>query len=250
MDGGPLIMNSELLTTAGLHNGRDWETLADDEGPLEWTLDHRQGLIQGPLDLEFLRGRKISLTLDPGQMALLIQDKELKAVYLDGAHYLDIGHGTHQVPADSQLIFLAADEPINLNWSARTPLQLGEHCDQELIGGCSLTIDGPARFFQTFLDTDEIPEPDFLIRLIDQLVHGTLEEIMGSLFEPGTALGAAEIQSRLMRLTPADLDDDLAPCGLSCLNLAVYTAAPPVEDAFVLQGAEETAGHLDGVGHN
>jgi len=250
MDGGALIMNSDLITTLGLDNGRDWETLPVDEGPIEWTLDHRQGLIQGPLDLEFLRGRKISLALEPGQMALLIQDKDLKAVYLDGAHYLDIGHGNHQVPADSSLVFLAANRHINLNWSRQTPLELGHTCDEALIGGCSLAIDGPARFYRTFLDTPEMPDPEFLARLIDQMVRGILEDMLGTMFGSTETAGPAEIQSRLTRLTPEDLADDLAPCGLACVNLAIYTAAPPVENEFVTAGVQETAGHMDGVGHN
>ena len=255
MDGGPLIMNSDFITTMGLQTGRDWESLPADEGPLEWTLDHRQGLIQGPLDLEFLRGRKISLTLEPGQMAMLIQDSDLKAVYLDGAHYLDIGHGNHQVPAESSLLFLAVDRHINLNWSREAPLRLGSSQDEALIGGCSLAIDGPARFFRTFLDTPEMPDPEFLIRLIDQLVRGILEDCLGDMVDPAAAHGPAEIQSRLTRLSPEELADDLAPCGLACVNLAIYTAAPPVDDEFVPQAdletaVHETAGHLDGVGHN
>lgn len=243
-------MNSDLITTSGLDNGRNWETLPEDEGPIEWTLDHRQGLVQGPLDLEFLRGRKISLALEPGQMALLVQEGDLKAVYLDGAHYLDIGHGSHQVPADGKLVFLAANRHINLNWSRQTPLRLGHGCDEALIGGCSLAIDGPARFFRTFLDTSDMPDPDFLARLIDQMVRGILEDMLGTIFGSDETAGPGEIQSRLTRLTPEDLADELAPCGLACVNLAIYTAAPPVENEYVTAGAQETAGHLDGVGHN
>ena len=246
-------MNSDLITTLGLQSGRDWESVPADEGPLEWTLDHRQGLIQGPLDLEFLRGRKISLVLEPGQLAMLIQDSDLKAVYLDGSHYLDIGHGNHQVPAESQLIFLATNRHIKLNWSPQAPLLLGQNRDKGLIGGCSLTIDGPARFYRTFLNTPEMPDPDFLVHLIDQLVRGVLEEILSDLFDPTATPEPAEIQSRLTRLVPEELADDLAPCGLACVNLAIYTAAPPVEDEFVpqvAQGLQETSGHLDDVEHN
>ena len=253
MDGGPLIMNSDFFTTKGLQSGRDWESLPPDEGPLEWTLDHRQGLIQGPLDLEFFRGRKISLVLEPGQLAMLVQDHELKAVYLDGAHYLDIGHGNHQVPAESKLIFLAIDRHINLNWSQETPLRLGTNGSEALIGGCSLTVDGPVRFYQTFLDTPEMPDPEFLTKLIDQLVRGILEDFLGTLFDPAAVPGPAELQSRLMRLAPEDLADHLLPCGLACLNLALYTAAPPVEEEYVSQSSsmsQETSGHCDKVRHN
>jgi hypothetical protein len=246
-------MNSDHFTTKGLHSGRDWESLPPDEGPLEWTLDHRRGLIQGPLDLEFLRGRKVSLVLEPGQLALLVENGELQAVYLDGAHYLDIGHGNHQVPAESRLIFLACDRDINLNWSREAPLLLGPGQREALIGGCSLTVDAPARFYQTFLNTPELPDPAFLIRLIDQLVRGVLEEFLIDLFGSGTLPGPMEMQSRLTRLAPADLADHLVPCGLACVNLALYTAAPPVGDGYGSRDSEmpqETPGHLDPVGHN
>jgi hypothetical protein len=243
-------MNSDHLTTAGLSNGRDWDSLPADEGPIEWTVDPRQGLVQGPLDLEFLRGRKISLALEPGQMALLLQDDDLKAVYLEGAHYLDIGRGNHQVPADGRLVFLAADRHINLNWPRNKPLHLGPGSREALIGGCSLAIDGPARFFRTFLDTPAMPDPKFLVGLIDQLVRGIMEDTLEAMFGSGGAAGPGEVQSRLTGLTPADLADDLAPCGLACVNLAVYTAAPPVENEYVSPAVHETAGHLDGVGHN
>ena len=242
-------MTSELLTDQGLDHGRDWESLPPEEGPLEWTLDHRQGLVQGPLDLEFLHGRRMSLMLEPGQMALLIHDDDLKAVYLDGAHFLDIGHGTHQVPADGSLLFLAADRDINLNWSRHEPLKVGENRQEALIGGCSLTIDAPARFYRTFLDTPETPDPGFLIRLVDQVVRGALEEFLGTMLEGVASEGPGGLQSCLTRLTPADLADDLVPCGLACLNLAVYTAAPPVDSEYTGQ-AEETAGHLHPVRHN
>jgi hypothetical protein len=231
-------MNSDFITNQGLQSGRDWDTLPPAEGPIDWSLDSRLGFLQGPLDLEFLRGRKISLVLEPAQVALLVQNNDLKAVYLDGAHYLDIGHGTHQVPADGKLIFLAADQHLSLSWSREAPLRLGAKHGQELIGSCALTIDGPARFFRTFLDTPELPDADFLRRLIDQLVRGILEECLGYLFDSAVALGSAEIQSRLTRLAPEDLADHLFPCGLSCVNVALYTAAPPVDSEFVPRGAE------------
>lgn len=242
-------MTSELLTNKGLDHGRSWDSLPNDEGPLEWTLDHRQGLIQGPLDLEFLRGRKMSLVLEPGQMALLLQEGDLKAVYLDGAHYLDIGHGAHQVPGESSLLFLAADRNINLNWSHQEPLIPGEASGKALIGGCSLAIDAPARFYRTFLDTPDMPDSDFLARLVGQVVRGALEEFLSTMLEGTEAGGPGGFQSRLTRLTPTDLADDLTPYGLTCVNLAVYTAAPPVENEFSGQ-VEETSGHLDGVRHN
>lgn len=222
-------MSSEDLSRAGLSNGRQWSTLQIDGGPIEWSIDADKGYIQGPLDLEFLRGKRLSLILEEGQQALLIQEGQLKAVYLDGAHYLEIGTGHRQVQPSCQLIFLALNEPLRLNWSRSTPLQWGPEAHQTLIGSCSLQVEWPSRFFGTFLQGQQTPDPGFAQRLIDQMVHGLFEELLSP--NPGTEATptSSETQARVTRLTPADLNEELNACGLSCTHLAVYTAAAPIE---------------------
>ena len=78
-------MSGQHNETSGLNHGRNWTTLPDDESVVDWSVRPDQGLVQGPLDLEFLRGRKVALSLEPGQVALLVCDDCLQAVYLDGA---------------------------------------------------------------------------------------------------------------------------------------------------------------------
>ena len=51
---------------------------------MDWSVDQELGLIQGPLDLEFMRGKRMLLALEQGQYALLVGDNSLKAVYLEG----------------------------------------------------------------------------------------------------------------------------------------------------------------------
>ncbi len=223
-------MTSDLLSQSGLNNGRKWSTHATDGAPVEWSIEADKGLIQGPLELEFLRGQKMSLTLADGQQALLIHDGQLKAVYLDGAHYLEIGTGIRQVDPACQLIFLAADEPLQLSWPRANPLSWGPEAHQTLIGSCALRIAWPSRFFGTFLQGQETPDPGFAERLIDQMVRGLFEQLLATDPTAGTLPPASETQARLTRLSPSDLNEELNACGLSCTHLAVYTSAPPIED--------------------
>jgi len=223
-------MNSERSTNPGLSNGRRWAAMPIDGAPIEWSIDPDQGYVQGPLDLEFLRGQKLSLMLTEGQQALLVQDNQLKAVYLDGTHYLDVGKSPHQVDPACQLIFLALSKPLQLHWPRAKALQWGPAPHQTLIGNCNLHIEWPSRFFATFLQGHPDPEPGFTTRLIDQMVRNLFAEHLSTSINGEDELSAIEVQARLTRLSPDDLNEDLSCCGLRCTHLAVYTSAPPVED--------------------
>jgi hypothetical protein len=227
--------NSSAGDGPGLTNGRQWAALPLSGGPIEWSVTADQGYVQGPLDLEFLRGQKLSLLLSERQQALLVQDGQLRAVYLDGAHYLEIGLGERQIPPSCQLIFLALEDSLQLRWPRTAPLRWGPDPDQTLIGSCSLGIEWPGRFFGTFLQGQAQPDPDFILRLIDQMVRGLFEELLTVGVDSETTAGAYELQARLTRLSPADLNDELNACGLNCTRLAVYTAAPPVEEQDRIQ---------------
>lgn len=215
---------------SGLSNGRNWSVAPTAEAPVAWSIEADQGAIQGPLDLEFLRGKRLSLVLSEGQQALLVHKGQLRAVYLDGAHYLEIGTGRQQIDPSCHLIFLAMDEPLHLNWSPSAPLRWGPLAHQTLIGSCALRIEWPRRFFDTFLQGVPMPDPDFTVRLIQQMVRGAFESILQTDGETEAPPSAAEIQARLTGLTPQDLNEELNTNGLNCTNLAVYTSAPPIED--------------------
>ncbi len=58
-------MSTDYLTDKGLGHGRNWSALPSDGGPIEWTMDPDGDLIQGPLDLSFMRGQRFSLVLEP-----------------------------------------------------------------------------------------------------------------------------------------------------------------------------------------
>jgi len=232
-------MTAHRNETSGLNHGRNWTTLPDDEAVVDWSVQPDQGLVQGPLDLEFLRGRKVALSLEPGQVALLICDDSLQAVYLDGGHILDVGHGRGQVPCSGHLIFLAVGQGLDIRWSSVEPLELGES-GPGLIGHCTLAIEGPGRFHDTFLAGDDQWDEDFIMRLVRQATRAALERVLAD-----NGLDAGRLQARLANLEPADLDEELAPLGLSCRRTALYTAAPPIEMA-----PADTTGQFPGLGHN
>ena len=198
--------------------------------PIEWSVDPKQGRIQGPLDLEFMRDQCLSLILEEGQLALLVRDGQLIAVYLDGAHYIEVGEGEHQINPSCQLMFLALEETLQMSWSRSTPMQWGPENHQTLIGSCSLRVEWPGRFFDTFLQGHQNPDPGFTERLIDQMVRGLFAEILAVGGDDEVAPSPAQIQEHLMRLGPADLNGALKAFGLDCTQLAVYTLTPPIED--------------------
>ncbi|MFO7609168.1 MAG: hypothetical protein R6X35_08200 [Candidatus Krumholzibacteriia bacterium] len=224
--------------TRGLGHGRDWSVLPADGAAYAWSIDPEQGLVQGPLDLEFLRGHRVALHLEPGQIALLVQGSSLQAVFLDGGHVLDIGRGDGQIPPDCRLVFVAQDRGLDAAWTRDEPLDAGEGV--AVIGRCTLAITGPRRFYETFLAGLDAWDEPFLRRLARQSVQAALAGVL-----EGTDIDPMRLQARLTALDPAELDEELAPCGLSCVRVAFYTATPPVEG-----GQSADAGQFALVRHN
>ena len=209
----------------GLGSGRQWGAIADEENILEWTVDRQNGLVQGPLDLGFLRGRRVLVALEPGQMALLVADNRLQAVYLDGGHILEIGNGKRQVPTTSCLVFLAADQELRLRWTKLDPVQGKGLPATGAIGHCSLAVDGPASFYDTFLAGTTAWDEQSLLRAVDAAARRALEEML----EGCAGLSESELQTRLTELDAEQLSEFLAEYGLRCNQIAVYTATPPTE---------------------
>lgn len=223
---------------SGLKSGRDWTVMPADGEAYEWSIDPAQGLIQGPLDLEFLRGHRVALNLGEGQIALLVKGRLLQAVFLDGGHVLDIGGGDGQIPPECRLVFMAQSRGLDVAWSRHEPLDL--ELEAPVIGRCTLAVTGPRRFYETFLAGLEARDEPFLMRLMRQTVQAALAGVLdGADPDPG------QLQTRLTALDPAELDEELAPCGLSCVGAAFYTATPPVEE-----GTAAGAGQFKAVRHN
>ncbi|HPF70890.1 MAG TPA: hypothetical protein PLQ13_09485 [Candidatus Krumholzibacteria bacterium] len=226
-------------TMAGLGHGRGWATANAGVEAYEWTVDPQQGLVQGPLDLEFLRGHRIALNLADDQIALLVHGRDLKAIFLDGGHVLDVGRGDGQVSPDCHLVFVALTRGLDAAWTGDDPLRVGDD-GAPVIGSCSVSISRPGRFFETFLAGLAQWDEAFLRRLIRQTVRAAVTGLLEV-----AAADPLGLQARLTALDPQQLDDELAPFGLSCARVAFYTASPPVEVA-----PAATAGHLADLRHN
>lgn len=209
----------------GLTTGRQWGAIADGNQILEWSVDRQSGLVQGPLDLGFLRGRRVMVTLEPGQMALLIGENRLQAVYLDGGHILEIGNGHRQVPTSSCLVFLAADQDLGLRWTKLDPIRGQGLPESGVIGHCQLSIDGPTRFYETFLAGTTAWDEQSLRNAVDAATRRALE----GLFEPCADRSETEVQTRLTNLDHEQVSELLAEYGLCCHQIAAYTADPPIE---------------------
>ncbi|MCP4573846.1 MAG: hypothetical protein GY838_15925 [bacterium] len=220
------------------HQGdTSWRTTDTHDAVIDWSVNPDQGLVQGPLDLGFLKGQRIALTLQAGQIALLIAKDGLQAIYLDGCHMLEIGTQRGQLPADGHLVFLDVSRGLNVRWTADEPVPAG---DAGVIGNCTLNIAGPGRFFETFLAGVDEWDDDFIRRLVGQAARAAVERVLD-----GTATDPVHLQTRLANLDPADLDEELSPLGLGCCRTALYTSAPPVES-----GARDVTGQFEGVRHN
>lgn len=208
------------------------------EAIIDWSVNPDQGLVQGPLDLGFLKGQQIALNLQPGQIAMLIDQNRLQTVYLDGCHNLIVGDGREHLPAEGHLVFLDVSRGLDVSWSAEDPLPTGDA--GTVIGNCTLTITGPGSFYDTFLAGIEEWDEVFIRRLVRQATRVAVERMLDD-----CAADAVRLQARLANLDPSELDEELAPMGLGCSRTALYTSAPPIEAT----GADATGQTVD-VRHN
>lgn len=197
--------------------------------PIAWSVETGDGPLQGPLALEFLRGRRLDLFLAPDQLALLLDGERLRAVYRPGHNLLDVGDGPGQLSPRWRLLFLAVGDGLDLRWTAEAPLRCGAGDRPDVIGTCRVAIASPEAFHGTFLAGVEHPEFALVLTLIDRLVQASLAALLTGAGADGAPVTAGGIQARLTGLQPADLADALAPCGLVCRRLAVYTAHAPIE---------------------
>ena len=235
----------------GLNNGRKWSTLPDSEAPIELSLDPAGDYIQGPIKLHDMHGLRVFLDLHDDQMAALTAPEGLRAVYLEGAHYLEVGHGIQQIDTSHEL-FLLNTEAVKLRWTKDHPLGCGRTNRTAVIGNCRLRIVAPARFFRMLWNDDahanretagELDAAAMMAR-VDDIARRALTELLAPAVGQSEC-SAVQIQSRLTGLTPEDLSDELEPWGLQCVSLAAYTAEPPVEGTV-----PETAGQLSDLVHN
>jgi hypothetical protein len=201
------------------------------DGITEWTMDPNQGTVQGPLDLGFFLDRTFRLVLKDDQVALLTEAGNLRSVYFGGTHLLEIGNDRGRIAPDCRLAFLDLGQVFKLSWSRMNPVVWGREHDQALIGKCSLRIIDAEKFYRTFLAGNRLWEPAFLQRLVEQVARGAVEALLTESGLEPRSVSFAELQARITRLHADDLTGPLEAFGLTCDNLAVYTAAPPIGES-------------------
>ena len=149
--------------------------LPDNAHPLEWCMNDKGEILQGPLEMTYLGGKKIVLNLAPDQVGLLTAAGKLRTIYLDGGHILDVGTRPGQIHPDWQMVFLAADRPLNLRWTFGNPIALPGPEKRHIIGICDLAITGPADFFDHFLQS--LPDLDARV-LLDAVERVTRQALI------------------------------------------------------------------------
>jgi hypothetical protein len=131
----------------GCQNQKAMDVQSPADEVVYWSIDHQAGLIQGPLDLEFLRGKILHLTLAPQQIALHFQYGTLCTVFMQGIHVLRVGKCEGDLPPESELVFLAADHPLAFQWDHGRSVWIsaGENQQRKLPikGRCTCHINGP-----------------------------------------------------------------------------------------------------------
>ena len=185
-----ITMSKANETREGLTSGRKWGAFPAEDNMMEWSIERDGELVQGPLDLEFLRGKRILLTLEPNQFALLVSDNKLQAVYLEGGHQMEIGNGRNQIPTSSSLVFLAANQTIQQRWTKLNPVKWNNQHGLESIGHCTLHIDAPARFYRSFLEKTTCWDEQSINQAIAEVNREALATILESSF-PLSNLDAA-----------------------------------------------------------
>ncbi len=228
-----------MNSNQGLNSGRDWGAVPLRQNQHEWTMEADGPMVQGPLDMEFLRGQRISLVLDEGQYGLMVRKNILKAVYLDGAHYLDIGSSPGQIPTDSHLFFLSTDQAIHFSWGKKHQEVITTQSGTSVICQCSVRIEKPARFYHRTLRELNQWDPETIENHLKPLVSEALRSLLDQICEHSHHHDAS-LQSNLMALSPSQLDEFLTDHGLYCESLAAYTASGPVENYEDLRAGQTT----------
>ncbi|PID80426.1 hypothetical protein CSB20_07460 [bacterium DOLZORAL124_64_63] len=208
-----------------LGNGRLWGALPTERLRTNWTMEADGPMVQGPHSLRPFRGHRMLLYLEPGQYGLLVTGRKLRAIYLDGAHHLEIGNAEHQVPHHSTLTLLSSHEALPFRFAGSSALRAPDGTGIIARGG--LRLRKPARFYQRVLRRARRDwSSDSLLAILTPIVRQAFENILAGFNSPH----AGTLQSELMTLEPSRLDEYLEPTGLYCAALAAYTDTPPVEN--------------------
>ncbi len=203
--------------TDAVRHDRSWELVPRGRDFTSWSVDPPEGVVQGPLDLDFFAGGRLHVVLEEGQMGLLSVDGELHLHMMEGVHLLRVG-GDDGLPADGRLHFVHLDAPIRVPWRQHVAVR-GEGA-REAHGHFDVTIADPSLFHRAFLTGDDDGEA-LCIRKLSTLLPALLAGHLAA------SVGDGDLSERAAALDPSVLDPDLAAYGLACTAVvAEKTVAP------------------------
>ncbi len=205
----------------------------DGDEPLRWYFDRRAGTVQGPLEMASFRDRSLLVALEPGQVGLLVESGEIRAVFLTGSHLLRVGEGPERVDPRARLIMLDTERPLPVRWGETSPESEPRRAgapDAPPPGSAGIAIVDPARFHAAFLRNSESCGEQFLQRLIGVLVQSRLEGLISPWRAAGSPAEATTLSERLASLAPGDLNASLEPYGIACTALRWDPVAPPARE--------------------
>ena len=190
-----------------------WPVCDRRDTPLEWSPDPDGDTVQGPLDLCFVEGRHLLLSLDRNEAALLAARGRLLRVMLAGHHWFTVGGD--DCPAGSLVYFLRLEQPLTVDWRQYMPVprrDVDEPATRLHSGRFVVSIVHPVRFYESLLGNRAGEGNEICLPTLRHLLP-TLLTIRLAGLEP---TGEGGLASLLSRLEPAALNEDLAPYGLAC----------------------------------
>ncbi len=217
---------------------------------VSWSMDSSQGPVQGPLDLGFFHDHTLGLDLTGSQVALITREGRLSRLFLAGHHNLAVGSGPGFLSCGQQLVFLDMDQPFRCRWSRSDRIVWGAGAGRPLLGEAAVKIKAPRTFFATFLAGNLHPDPEFVERLVTQVVRSTLSRAMEKSLPGAEDMEFEALQQELQKIEAGILDADLEPCGLQGAELSLYTLPDQTRGNAALVTWPETAGHSMVMRHN
>ena len=215
-----IVSDKSLLSGVEIIGSADIRETAT---PVVWSIDPASGVVQGPLDLCFVKGRTLVLTLEEDQVAVYTVDGELQSVFLEGIHSLAVSReGSALEPGRSLIHFLHLLTPLDVPWRRHmpvAPVNVDDPTSRLAHGVFEINIIDPIKFHRAFLHGSEGETDQVCIDALAQLLPTFLSIHLSRICGPQATL---EKQSLAMAdLDPHDLDAVLAPYGIRCAGITV-----------------------------
>ena len=198
-----------------------WDIIPHHHENAVWVFGASSHVVNGPFDLGLIRGERLSIMVGEGQTALLTCRGQMHRAYFEGTHHIPI-RSCPDNPEDGLLYILQTEQPLVVPWRQHLPLRPGSNpaSTPGLTSGVfQAAIIDPCAFHASFL-ANHTGEGDTICR--QTLAHLLPSFLAIHLARSGGDLHDFEqLATAIDRFPLRNLDSDLAPYGLSCLNVTL-----------------------------